>query len=195
MILLVAVALGLAGGLLRARLAKRPLADFDIRSAWLVLAGYLPQFFAFFLPATRSAIPHAWVPPLLVGSQILLLIFAWRNRRLTGMKLLGLGLLANFAAIALNGGLMPLPPENARLLLPPGSIYMLVEGQRVGFGKDVLLARVDTRLWFLGDVLMLPAFFNYPLAFSIGDILISAGAFWLLFSLGSPRPISQEVSP
>jgi hypothetical protein len=65
-------------------------------------------------------------------------------------------------------------------------------GQRVGYGKDILLAKEDTVLWFLGDIFLLPAFFNYPLAFSLGDILISTGAFWLLWQLGGPRHFNLE---
>ena len=195
MILLVGVALGLTCGYLRARLYNHPYQAPEVRHAWLVLAAYLPQFFAFYFPATRSAFPSDWVPVVLVGSQLLLLLFAWLNRRLPGFLLLGLGLFANLLVISLNGGLMPLMPENAARLLPAGSPVVLQPGERVGFGKDILLERADTRLWFLGDVFMLPEVFRYPLAFSIGDILISVGAFWLLWKLGSPRHFIKEVSP
>lgn len=194
MILLIAVALGLASGLLRAKLSGRSYQSVEVRYVWLVFAAYLPQFFAFYLPATRSTFPDSWVPVVLIGSQILLLLFAWLNRRLPGFWLLGLGLLANFLVISLNGGMMPLMPENAARLLSADSPVLLQLGERVGFGKDILLEKADTRLWFLSDVIMLPKLFRYPLAFSIGDILISTGAFWLLWRLGSPRQIIQEVS-
>jgi hypothetical protein len=195
MILLVAVALGFTFGFLRARLSGRPYQAVEVRHVWLVLVAYLPQFFAFYLPATRSSFPKNWVPVVLVGSQILLLLFVWLNRRLPGFWLLGLGLFANLLVISFNGGLMPLMPQNAARLIPAGSPVSLQLGERVGFGKDILLEKANTRLWFLGDVFMLPGGFNYPLAFSIGDILISTGAFWLLWKLGSPRLISKEVSP
>ena len=174
---------------------SRPYQAVEVRFAWLVLVAYLPQFFAFYLPATRSSFPENWVPVVLVGSQVLLLLFVWLNRRLPGFWLLGLGLFANLLVISLNGGLMPLMPQNAARLIPAGSPVTLQLGERVGFGKDILLEKANTRLWFLGDVFMLPGVFSYPLAFSIGDILISTGAFWLLWKLGSPRLISKEVSP
>ena len=195
MILLIAVALGLASGFLRAKLSGRPYQSVEVRYVWLVFAAYLPQFFAFYLPATRTTFPDSWVPVVLIGSQILLLLFTWLNRKLPGFWLLGLGLLANFLVISLNGGLMPLMPENAARLLPAGSPVSLQLGERVGFGKDILLEKADTRLWLLGDVFLLPEIFRYPLAFSIGDILISTGAFWPLWKLGSPRQLSQEVLP
>jgi hypothetical protein len=195
MVLLIAVLLGLASGYLRARIGGRLFQSVHIQAIGLVFLAYLPQFFAFQLPTTRAIIPDSWIPFILVGSQILLLAFAWLNRRLPGFSMLGLGLLANFTAIVLNGGMMPLLPEVARELTLPGSESMLIEGQRVGWGKDILLAREYTRLWFLGDIFLLPAFLNYPLAFSIGDILISTGAFWLFWQLGGPRQFSLEVSP
>jgi len=195
MVLLVAVVLGLASGFLRAKFSGRLYQAVEVRYFWLILAAFLPQFFAFYLPATRSIFPDNWVPVVLIGSQLLLLLFAWLNRRLPGFWLLGLGLLANFIAISLNGGMMPLMPENAARLMPADSSATLQLGERVGFGKDILLEKANTRLWFLGDVFMLPEIFRYPLAFSIGDILISTGAFWLLWRLGSPRQLSKEVLP
>ena len=195
MVLLVAVVLGLASGFLRAKFSGRLYQAVEVRYFWLILAAFLPQFFAFYLPATRSIFPDNWVPVVLIGSQLLLLLFAWLNRRLPGFWLLGLGLLANFIAISLNGGMMPLMPENAARLIPANGSATLQLGERVGFGKDILLDKANTRLWFLGDVFMLPEIFRYPLAFSIGDILISTGAFWLLWRLGSPRQLSKEVLP
>jgi hypothetical protein len=193
MVLLIAVALGLASGMIRARISGRTYQAVDIKLVGLVFFAYLPQFFAFYLPATRSLMPNEWIPWILIGSQLLLLGFVWVNRNLPGFWLLGLGLLANFTVIALNGGMMPLRPEVADQLVLPGSESILQLGQRVGFGKDILLAREDTVLWFLGDVFLLPVFLNYPLAFSLGDILISTGAFWLLWQLGGPRQFNLEV--
>lgn len=195
MILLIAVVLGLSGGFLRAKFSGQPYQAVDVRQSWLVFAAYVPQFFAFYLPSTRSIFPDNWVSVVLVGSQILLLVFVWSNRQLPGFWLLGLGLFANLLVVSLNGGLMPLMPENAARLLPAGSSAALQLGERVGFGKDILLEKAATRLWFLGDVFMLPEVFRYPLAFSIGDILISTGAFWLLWKSGSPRQITKEISP
>jgi hypothetical protein len=195
MILLIAVALGLASGFVRAKLTGRSYEVVEIRYVWLVFAAYLPQLFIFNLPATRSIIPDNWASLALIGSLALLLIFAWLNRRLPGFWLLGLGLFTNFLVIILNHGFMPLLPENAAGLIPAGRTVSLRLGERVGFGKDILLFKTDTNLWFFGDIFMLPGIFGYPLAFSIGDILISTGAFWLLWTLGSPRHHSVEETP
>ncbi len=195
MILLVSLLLGLMAGFLRARLAGRSLQPVDIKNILLVFIGYLPQFFAFFLPATKFKIPDHWIPAVLIGSQLLLLLFVISNFRLPGFWMLGLGLLSNFLAIVMNGGMMPLPLENAVKLIEPGSGIILEPGNRAGFGKDIVLLKEDIQLWFLGDIFMLPDWLNYPLAFSIGDIFIGMGAFWLLWELGGPQNLNQEVSP
>jgi len=195
MILLISLLLGLAVGFLRARAAGRQLHSVEMKNTWLVFLGYLPQFFAFFLPATRSRFPDAWIPAVLIGSQLLLIVFVMSNLKLPGFWMLGLGLVSNFLAIVLNGGMMPLPLENALRLIEPGSGIKLEPGDRAGYGKDIVLLKEDTRLWFLGDIFILPEWLNYPLAFSIGDIFIGMGAFWLLWELGGPRNLNQEVSP
>lgn len=186
MILLFAVLFGLIAGLLRARVGKRAYKSFSLKGIWLVFLAYLPQFFAFNLPATRSIMPDSWIPPILVSSQTLLLVFAWINRTQSGFLLLGLGLLFNFLVISLNGGMMPISPEITNQLIEPGTTINLQIGQRVGTGKDILLQPADTKLSFLSDRFTLPKWIPFRLAYSFGDILISMGAFWLLWQLGGP---------
>jgi Family of unknown function (DUF5317) len=186
MILLFAVLIGLLAGLLRARVGKRVYKSFSLKGIWLVFLAYLPQFFAFNLTATRVNMPDSWIPPILISSQILLLVFVWINRTQSGFLLLGLGLLFNFLVISSNGGMMPISPETANQLIEPGTAVILKIDQRVGTGKDILLQPEDTNLSFLSDLFTLPKWIPYRLAYSIGDILISMGAFWLLWQLGGP---------
>jgi hypothetical protein len=89
--------------------------------------------------------------------------------------------------------MMPLTPENAQHLLPAGSTMTLTLGERVGISKDILLEKSATRLWFLGDIFLLPEWFNFPMAFSPGDVLLSLGAFWLFWELGNPKYLLKEV--
>lgn len=193
MILLTAVLMGLAVGLLRAWIGKRKFQPIELKGLWLVILAFIPQFLAFNLPATRNTFPTAWIPYVLPGSQIFLLLFTWLNRYKPGFWLLGLGALLNFLVIAFNRGFMPLSPENAQKLIPDGVEVILTIGERIGFGKDILLPQTATKLWFLSDIFTLPEWLNYLLAFSIGDIFISTGAFWLLWSLGDPQYITSEV--
>jgi hypothetical protein len=79
---------------------------------------------------------------------------------------------------------MPINPQTAQKILPAGSVDALQIGQRIGYSKDILLTREETRLWFLSDRLTLPQWINYGVAFSVGDLLLFIGVIWLLWSLG-----------
>ncbi len=127
------------------------------------------------------------MPLLLVGSQILLLVFVWFNWKKPGFWLLGAGLLLNFLVIFLNGGFMPISPETVRNLYPGLPQTSWAIGQRLGNGKDLVLLPANTHLGMLSDRFLLPGWVNYAVAFSIGDVLIALGAFWLLWTLGGQR--------
>jgi hypothetical protein len=191
-LLLGAALLGWVGGMIWARAAHRPYQVPNLRWVWLVLLAFIPQFFAFVLPATRSVIPNAWIPVALVGSQALLLLFSILNIRQAGFWLLGIGLLLNLAVILLNGGMMPISPDTLQHLYPnaPAGAWQL--GERFGVGKDVVLPAAETTLWFLSDCLVLPDWISYKVAFSLGDVLIALGAFWMLLLSGGSLSLVKE---
>jgi hypothetical protein len=186
-ILLVAVFAGLAAGLLLAAWQKRSWSLPGLRVPWLVIVAFLPQFFAFYLPGMRGRIPDGWISAGLVSSQALLLVFCWFNRRVSGIWLLALGLGLNFLVICTNRGFMPISPETAsRLLLPGVNINSFPLGSYIGAGKDILLLASNTHLVWLSDRFLPPTGFPYQFAFSLGDIFIAAGAFWLMAMQGRP---------
>jgi hypothetical protein len=184
MILLLAVVAGLAAGQSRAWLTGRSLHIPDLRLIWLVPVAYLPQFVAFQLPATRGSLPDQIVAVALVSSLLLLLIFAWANRKQPGGWLLGTGLVLNLVVILLNGGLMPISPETVTRIAPNAPAGAWQVGKRMWTSKDIILPLAEMRLWWLSDRFLLPDWIPYHVAFSFGDILIALGAFWLLWSLG-----------
>jgi hypothetical protein len=189
LILLLAILMGMAAGLLLARLQKRPWTLPPLRGVWLVIIGFMPQFIAFYLPSTRAQLPTLWVSVSLLSSQILLLLFCWLNRRLSGTWLLALGLTLNLVVIAANGGLMPLSPHTLSRLAPPEVVDSIPLGSRVGNSKDILLMPADTHFEWLSDRFLLPEGSPYQAAFSLGDVVIALGAFWLITSQGKPLRI------
>ena len=112
-------------------------------------------------------------------SLLLLLGFAWINRHLPGMPILIVGLILNLAVMIVNGGFMPINPNTAERLVGAERISTLDLGSRIG-DKDILLLSQDTHLEWLADRFLPPAGFPYQMAFSLGDVFIALGAFWIL---------------
>ncbi len=193
MILLVAILAGMIAGWLIGRWQHQAWTLPPLRSLWLVIVGFLPQFLIFYLPATRTRFPSSWVSIGLVSSQILLLFFCWLNRHLSGIWLLGLGLALNLLVIAANGGFMPISPQTAARIAPQEAVASIPLGSRFGSSKDALLAPEQTRLEWLADRFTTPQGFSYKVAFSLGDILIAAGAFWLVTSQGKPLGLTVKI--
>src|SRR5512147_2416443 len=165
MILLLAIIAGLLAALLRSWVFRRELSAPNLHRIWLVPVVFLPQFLIFQDSSLgRNASDHL-AAAALVGSLLLLLIFAWINRELPGFWMLGLGLLLNLMVIAANGGLMPISPQAVTELLPnapPGAWQI---GERLGVGKDVVLRFEATRLWWLSDRFLVPQWSPYRVAY------------------------------
>ena len=184
MVLLLAVVAGLVAGLARAWIGKRSYQAISLRSLWLVICGTLPQIIAFYLPGTRDFFQAPWAAVCLVSSQIILLAFILLNLRQPGMWIVGIGLASNLLVILANGGLMPISPETVLRLYPTASPQAFQPYLRLGWSKDIILPEGSTRLAWLADRFVSPLLVNARYAFSIGDILIAAGVFWLLWTLG-----------
>lgn len=192
MILVAAVIIGLAAGLVRAKIAKRSYQPQSLKFIGLVVIALVAQWIAFGFHPTRTVIPDLYASLVLVLSQLVLLVFAWKNRKVPGFWLLGAGLLLNLVVILLNGGWMPISPDTVRWLAPDAAPDAWQVGQRLGFGKDMVLLVENTRLWILSDHLRPPDGFFYRFAFSLGDVVIAIGAIWLLWRVSDPVQSNEE---
>lgn len=187
-ILLISVIVGIIVGLVNARIKKQPYRAPDLQFTWLAVVAFFPQFLAFYLPATRNSIPDSLAAICLVSSQILLLIFAYINRKQVGMWLLISGLMLNLVVISVNGGFMPISPDTASKLAPAPVVQSMPLEQRFGKSKDILLLPDETHLEWLADRFLLPKWFSFQVAFSAGDILLAFGAYWML----AYQPLQKE---
>jgi hypothetical protein len=179
MILAAAFVLAVIIGLVRGGSLKQ-LASLPLRWGWVALVAFGLQIYLIYFPEPVSA---GLVSPrvgLLILSYSLFIAVVWQNRALPGIWLVGAGLVANFAVMLLNGGYMPITAEalaqvgHARLMLSSET------GARVIATKDIVLPREATAAWWLSDVFILPPPFPIPSVFSVGDVLIALGVFWLL---------------
>ncbi len=187
MILLLAVVAGLAAGLARAWSRQELYQAPGLRLVWLVVLAVLPQVLAFHLFSTAKLLPDQIASIILVSSQILLMAFVWVNRTQPGFWALGLGLGLNLLVILLNGGWMPISPETVQKLVPHAPPEAWTIGDRLGSGKDLILPVAGTRLAWLSDRFLLPAWSPWRVAYSVGDVWIAFGTFWLLW-VGGKAP-------
>jgi hypothetical protein len=180
LILLSALIVGLLTGLAWARFRGHPYQAPNFQYLWLVPIAFLPQVAVIYLPNLANGL----VAGGLLASQILLFGFAWLNRGVSGMPILICGVALNLVVMAANSGFMPVSPQTASRLVAEDRLSDIHPGSRFG-AKDILLHPQDTRFGWLADRFLTPAWSPYQVAFSLGDIFIALGAFWML-----ARPVS-----
>lgn len=191
MILVAAVLVGLAAGFCRAWINKRVYRVYDLKFPILVLAAFIPQYFAFFAPKIRAQLMDNLVSILLVSSLIILLIFSIFNIRKPSFWPILAGFLLNFLVIILNGGFMPISLTTVEKITAGTEMNWMI-GQRFGYSKDIILTPEMTKLALLSDRFTLTNIFGYSVAFSLGDILIAIGVVWLLWMLGGAPPQTKK---
>jgi Family of unknown function (DUF5317) len=179
MILWLGLGAGLITGLGVSKWRGQPFHSPTLNHIWLVLVGFLPQFLVIYLGNHRGSVPDWLAAVSIITSQLLLLAFAWLNRRLLGMWILIAGLVLNLAVMIANGGFMPINPDTAGRIVGAERIASFEPGSRIGY-KDILLPVTETRLEWLADRFLPPVWSPYQVAFSLGDVFIAIGAFGIL---------------
>lgn len=153
----------------------------ELHLAPLLLVALALQVAAIYGPFGSDDIPRRI---LMILGYMALLWFIAVNLARPGLVVLGIGAVLNFLPIMANNGLMPVTPET---LLKTGDIPEDTSvGEWVPGTKDVLKEREDVRLYFLSD--RLTSDFSPFRAFSIGDLIIAAGAVIFAAELLLPRP-------
>lgn len=120
-----------------------------------------------------------------VATYVVLAAVLARNLRVPGMPIIALGGLSNMLVIVANGGVMP---ASAGALRTAG-----MTADPEDFTNSALVA--DPHLAFLGDVFAVPAWVPAANVFSVGDLLLVAGAWVLAHRIcgsrlfGSQRPV------
>ena len=187
MLLLYSIALGLiVGRLLGGRVRNLE----HVRIVWLplALAGLFVQLLLFADPIQERVGSEG--PIIYVASTLVVLAALLRNVRLPGLAIIAAGALLNLIAIVFNGGFMPSSPEAWRALTGVAAIP-------VEYYSNVTL--IDSGTWFpfLGDIFIFPRPLPMATLFSIGDVLIAAGAVvFLAWAMRQPsaRPTMQRVT-
>lgn len=187
MILLWGVVLGLIAGLTRAWRRQRVYELPPVNGWGTVMAAFLLQLPVFFLPQSRERIPDGVASGALILSMGLLLVVVVRNRQQLAFQLMGAGLLMNLVVILANGGFMPVSPATIATFAPDLSPDKWSVGERFGPTKDIVLEPENTRLIWLSDRFAVPDWYPQRVVFSLGDVILAAGAFMLMWQGGAGR--------
>jgi hypothetical protein len=143
------------------------LADLSFRHAWLLPVGFGIQLLIVYAIADW---PAALLNTAHIATYFFAAAFVYLNFRTPGVLIVALGGLSNFIAISANGGVMPASKSAlayAGLADTPGQ-----------FASSTSVP--DPHLLFLGDIFAVPASWPVANVYSVGDVLIVAGAFVLL---------------
>lgn len=185
MLLIVAALVGFVAGLVTGGDLRR-LGDLRLRWPVLVMVALAIKELGVWGPLAQSRV---WAPVLYSVSLALLIAWAlWHVRRLPGVWVVALGMAMNLLVVLVNGGHMPVAPDLAhrgpRQLVEQGYL-----GQYVLEGPGTRLAFLDDRIqlpWLIGRLL--------PQAYSVGDLVMSAGLFavTLLATHGKPGNTKKE---
>ena len=159
----------LAGG----RLAR--LSTLQFRAPWILMAAIAGQvLIVSVFPGSGSEALHTTVH---IGTYVIAAVFVVLNRRIPWVWLVALGGALNFTAIAANGGVMPAAPralEKAGFALDP-----------TGFTNSGAVNHPHLQL--LGDAFWIPSSFPVSNVFSVGDVLILAGALLAMHCICASR--------
>ncbi|NLO82453.1 MAG: DUF5317 domain-containing protein [Clostridiales bacterium] len=178
MFILYAVAIGILAGYIRGGRMKwltlRPL-----KHNGLAIGGFAIQIILFSGISFLSKIPRGLTISLHVISYILLLLFTFFNRKITGIPIIGTGILSNALAISLNGGYMPTYIGK----LEGTSMGKYSESVAQGFNNSIAITD-STKLPWLCDIFHLPEWLPFSNVFSIGDVIIAVGVcLYLIFNM------------
>ena len=173
MILLFAIVAAVVVALLRGGSLKN-LGDVRIRWAWLALAALAIQFTLIRLTPDWMGLARLFFPL----THAAILAVAWGNRDLSGMRLFAAGVALNLIVMVANGGFMPVAPEALAQAGMIEDVQSVALYTRRAASKGLVLARDETALWWLADIIALR--FPIKTIFSVGDVLIAIGIFFFV---------------
>lgn len=146
-----------------------------LRRIPLVLISLLIQLLIFPVAGASPFVAAATIPLYLL-SMLLLVWWVWLNRHLPGIVPIGAGVVLNLAAIAANGGHMPIDPDAAAYA---GRLALTESGTVLNNSR---VAEQGVPLWFLTDIFPIPAGLPFATVYSLGDLLLTAGAAILCYT-------------
>ncbi|MEM8534653.1 MAG: DUF5317 family protein [Chloroflexota bacterium] len=158
----------------------RRLATLQFRGGWLAVLAGVSQILNVLIQQYRV--------PLLIATIVFLGAFCILNYRLPGLILITVGVAMNLAAMAANGGMMPVQLEQ----LERAAGVPVADGTVLDNSKGIALTDESANLPWFGDRLLLPGPLAQLAVWSVGDILLIWGVIRLLWvTMKGPRTAPQ----
>lgn len=160
------------------------LASIRLRHVWLVAAAIVAQVVILSVVEIEAGLLNGGVH---LASYALIGAFVVVNRHVRWLWVIALGWASNTAAIAANGGVMPMSAPVARALGVP------LDGDGDGTDRFANSAPVDdARLAVLGDIFVTPGGLPLRNSFSIGDVLLVVGLVLVVAAASRTPPPTTE---
>jgi hypothetical protein len=160
-----------------------------IRHFYLIVLGFAIQIIIFNEKFENST-ANFLTPILYVCSLIIMLIFMLLNLQYKGIKIAGIGLLSNLAAIISNGGYMPQDLPKIELVWGMEKAELL---KQTGHLNNGIVMSSDTHLNFLSDVIAIPKLKFLMGVYSIGDVIITIGITIFIFEFLKFEKNQEEI--
>ena len=146
------------------------LLTFRFRKDWLVFVAIVLQLLIF-NPLWEKYVQGGIITSIIYVISIMIVIaFIIVNLNITGLRVLGLGIISNSIAIISNGGFMPSKLEALKNVMSAERINVLESGSAA---YNVVLITKETKFKYLCDNFYVP----HVNVYSAGDVLIALGAF------------------
>jgi Family of unknown function (DUF5317) len=155
------------------------LASIRVRGTWVPVVALAIQVIITVIIRSGSEEMHKAVH---IATYVLIGVFLWCNRRLPGVKIIGLGAFLNALVITINGGQMAASRTAERLA-----------GLHVGAGFENSAPLAHPHLLWFGDVIPWPG--PWPNVLSVGDCLVYLGTLILLHRVCHRRDHTTEAMP
>ncbi|TYP57824.1 DUF5317 domain-containing protein [Thermosediminibacter litoriperuensis] len=152
------------------------LTEIPMRRLELIFLSFIIRYAPLFLKGPFKEFASNYIMAISIISYTLLLSGLFSNWHIKPLRAAAIGVLMNFLVIVANGGKMPVS-------LWAVDAAGLQEFKSDLFNPDYLYHTAltsSTRLALLGDIIPLPRPYPRPRVFSIGDLLMAAGIFFLV---------------
>ncbi len=162
------------------------LANLQVRHLWLFFVPLILQLLVFTPLVSLFGLGTNSTKVIYLASMLCAALALALNWKLPGLPWVAAGLGLNLLVITVNGGFMPVLPA-AREFAGGGALDTR--------DNNVVPMTFDTKLWFLGDILPLPAWLPFTNVFSLGDVLIAfGGVLFIQNTLLAPSALSGHSS-